>query len=112
MKKLITIACCFAFVAAALTGCRSSKNENKNDMNNAPTTVTTTVSTAPNPEVTQPSTIPDSGYMPDNNENNDIDNGRQDSTNSTDMNDRTEGNADNRTPRSNIGIPSTTKNRR
>lgn len=110
MKKLITIACCFAFVAAALTGCRSSKNENKNDMNNG--TAATTGSTAPTTEVTDPSTIPDSGYMPDNNENNNIDNGPQDSTNSTDMNDRTEGNADNGTPRSNIGIPSTTKNRR
>ena len=112
MKKLITIACCFAFVAAALTGCRSSKNENKNDLNNAPTTVTTTVSTAPNPEVTQPSTIPDSGYMPDKDGNSDIDNGHKDSTNSTDMSSATEENADTGTPRSPSGIPSTTKSRR
>jgi hypothetical protein len=110
MKKLITIACCFAFVAAALTGCRSSKNENKNDMNNG--TAATTGSTAPTTEVTVPSTIPDSGYMPDNNENNDIDNGRQDNTNSTDINGSTEENADNGTPRSHAGIPSTTKGRR
>jgi hypothetical protein len=110
MKKLITIACCFAFVAAALTGCRSSRNENKNDMNNG--TAATTGSTAPTTEVTHPSTIPDSGYMPDNSENNDIINGHQDSNNSADMNGGTEENADTGIPRSRSGIPSTTKNSR
>lgn len=112
MKKLITIACCFAFVAAALTGCLSSKDKNMNDMNNAPSTVTTTSSTTPTTEITTPSTIPDSGYMPDNDENSDLNKETQNGSNSNDMSEDMEGRTKTRTPQSQTSIPSTTQSRR
>lgn len=71
MKKLITITCCFAFIVGVMTGCRRTEDNRKNDASTTPTTtMTSTNSTVPSSVETEPSTIPDSGFMPNDNENN------------------------------------------
>lgn len=104
MKKLITIACCFAFVAAALSGCRRSSDNKRNDM--TVPSMTSTNSTSPTTTVTQPSTIPDTGYMPENDHNSNTGNENDLNANTNESNGNMNGTADNSTPRSRAHIPS------
>ena len=57
MKKLITMAVCFALAGCVLTGCRRNENKKTTDTTTTPSTVTTPHSTnsiAPSSESTMP----------------------------------------------------------
>lgn len=104
MKKLITIACCFAFVAAALAGCRRSTDNKRNDMT-APL-ITSTSSTSPTTSSTTPSTIPDSGFMPENDLDSNAGNENDHNANTNEGTGNMNGTVDNTTPRSRTHTPS------
>ena len=74
MKKLIALAFCIALAISVLTACGGKKDHTPIDDTTSPTTVIPEPSIIPSSTATQPSTIPDSGYMPnENNKNDNID---------------------------------------